>query len=261
MAVYDDIMVPRMFDPWAEALLDALAVAADERVVDVATGPGTVARLAARRVGPSGSVTGCDISAGMLAVATSKPQEQDAAPIAYVECPADALDVPDAAADVLVCQQGLQFFPDRPRAVAEMRRVLIDGGRLGVAVWCAIDECPPFAAIADGVEQVLGADVAAVYRGGPWGFADRDAIAALFVDSAFVDVDVVRWTMPVTFDGGAEQLVATLPAASIAAQVAELDEPGRAALVVETAAAAAPISDDDGVVRSELSSYVVTARR
>ena len=72
MSVYDEIMVPRLFDPWAEFLLDQLKLQSGQSVLDVACGPGTVTRQAALRVGPSGRVTGCDFSPAMLELARSK---------------------------------------------------------------------------------------------------------------------------------------------------------------------------------------------
>ncbi|HEX9970113.1 MAG TPA: methyltransferase domain-containing protein, partial [Acidimicrobiales bacterium] len=114
MEVYDQLLVPRMFQPLAEVLLDAVEVAPGERVLDVATGPGTVARVAAARVGPTGSVTGADISEAMLTVARGKPAVADGAPLTWVESPACPLaGVEDGSFDAVTCQQGLQFFPDR----------------------------------------------------------------------------------------------------------------------------------------------------
>ncbi|HYU03907.1 MAG TPA: class I SAM-dependent methyltransferase, partial [Jatrophihabitantaceae bacterium] len=156
MTVYEHIMVPRMFEPWGNVLLDELAVAPGEAVLDVATGPGTVARLAASRVGPRGRVVGCDFSPAMLAIARGKPPMPGAAPVSYVECPADALDVRDDSVDVVTCQHGLQFFPDRPAALAEMHRAVRDGGRVGVAVWGPIQQTPPYDALAEGIAAVLG---------------------------------------------------------------------------------------------------------
>ena len=155
MRVYDEIMVPRMFEPWGNVLLDELALAPGEAVLDIATGPGTIARLAAARVGPSGRVVGCDLSPAMLAIARGKPPIPGAAPISYIECSADALDVPSDSVDAVTCQQGLQFFPDRPAALAEMRRAARGGARLGIAVWGPIEQTPPYDAVAQGIAAVL----------------------------------------------------------------------------------------------------------
>ena len=142
MNVYAEVMVPRMFEPWARVLLGELAVEAGEAVIDVACGPGTVSRLAAAQSGPTGRVTGCDLSPAMLAIAKSREPAADGAPIDYVEAPADRLPVADESFAVATCQQGLQFFPDRLAALAEMRRALRPGGQVGIAVWKRIAECP-----------------------------------------------------------------------------------------------------------------------
>src|SRR5215470_19346326 len=95
MNVYAEVMVPRMFEPWARELLGELAVEPGEAVLDVACGPGTVTRLAAALSGPTGRVTGCDLSPAMLAIAGSREPVADGAPIDYVETPADRLPVAD----------------------------------------------------------------------------------------------------------------------------------------------------------------------
>jgi len=85
--------------------------------------PGTVARLAATRAGPSGQVTACDLSRAMLAVATAKPDLDGAAPITYLECPAEALDVSDGAFDVVVPDGASLTASTRPRARTYWRAV------------------------------------------------------------------------------------------------------------------------------------------
>src|SRR5262249_49218459 len=97
---------------------------------DVASGPGTVARVAAKRIGPGGRVVATDISRPMLDVANSKPSSPASAPITYIESPAAPLGVESAAFDFVVCQQGLQLFPDRLAALGEMRRALKPGRQL-----------------------------------------------------------------------------------------------------------------------------------
>jgi len=256
---YEGILVPRLFVPWADVLLDQLALEPGQKVLDVACGPGTVARAAARRVGPSGRVTGADFSPAMLAIGRGKPPVDGGAPIEYLEGPADKLDVADDDVDVVTCQHGLQFFPDRPAALAEMRRVLRPSGRVGIAVWRSVAECPPFDALADGIAEVLGEPLAATYRSGPWGFADPDELAALLDAAGFTEIAVTRHELPLEFDGGAAQLVDTLPVAAIAQDVAALDEAGHRRLVDAVARAAAPITSD-GVVRSTAAANLATAR-
>jgi len=258
MQVYDDVLVPRMFVPWAELLLDHVAPREGESVLDVACGPGTVARRAAHRVGSAGRVTGCDLSPAMLAIARGKPAVEDGAPIEYFECPADALAVPDDTYDVVVCQQGLQFFPDRPAAVREMKRAARSGARIGVAVWCASEENPPFHALGSALGEVLGPDMEHSYRGGPWGFHQSEPLRRLFEDAGFSTVAVQRHVLPVEFEGGPAQLLSTLAAAPVAATIAELGDTGQSRLAEAFARHVAPLMQD-GAIRSETATHIVTA--
>jgi SAM-dependent methyltransferase len=259
LAVYDKVMVPRLFAPWADMLLDLLAVRVGDALLDVATGPGTVARIAAERIGASGRVVGADFSPAMLGIARAKPAPPDAAPIEYLECPADALAMPSDSVDVVTCQQGLQFFPDRTAALTEMRRVTREGGRIGIAVWAGIAESPAFAALAEGIREVLGEDAAATYRGGPWGLPDADMVARLVEDAGFCEVSVTRHELPHAFDGGAAQLVETLAVTAIGPNVAALDDGGRARLVGAVEQAAAGLIDQ-GTVWSSAGAHIARAK-
>ena len=93
---YDKFLVPRLFEPWARLLLDEIDLRPGETVLDIATGPGTVARLAAVRVGLRGQVVATDIALPMLEIARAKPMLSGSAPIDYVESPAAPLTAPSA---------------------------------------------------------------------------------------------------------------------------------------------------------------------
>src|SRR5512134_1236449 len=102
---YERYLVPTLFTPWATDLVTLAALKPGERVLDVACGTGAVTRLAAQRVGPTGTVTGLDFTPGMLAVARALPPPPGA-PIAWHEGTASAMPLADAAFDVVLCQQG-----------------------------------------------------------------------------------------------------------------------------------------------------------
>jgi ubiquinone/menaquinone biosynthesis C-methylase UbiE len=134
---YDRFMSPQLFEPWARQLVGRAELVPGSSVLDVATGPGTVARLAASAVGPHGRVVASDISAAMLAVAASKPVDSAWARIEYLECSATAIEASESSFDAVLCQQGLQFFPDRTGAVQEMRRVTRRHGIVLVSTWAS----------------------------------------------------------------------------------------------------------------------------
>src|SRR5260370_37275931 len=85
---YDEIYLPRIFIPWARLLLERAALRPGEAGLDIATGPGTVARLAAEQVGPQGRVVGADFSEAMVAIAKAQSQPAGAAAIQHRVSPA-----------------------------------------------------------------------------------------------------------------------------------------------------------------------------
>jgi ubiquinone/menaquinone biosynthesis C-methylase UbiE len=91
----------------------------------------------AAAVGESCRVVASDISPAMLAVAAAKPAQPRSGPIEYLECSASALECADASFELVVCQHGLQFFPDRVGALREMHRVLAPAGTAVLSTWAA----------------------------------------------------------------------------------------------------------------------------
>jgi ubiquinone/menaquinone biosynthesis C-methylase UbiE len=135
---YESYMVPVLFAPSAERLIELARLRAGERVLDVGCGTGIVARRAAPRVGTDGRVTGLDLSPGMLAVARSVALRERLS-IDWREGRAEGLPFADGEFDVVLCQYALMFFVNPLVALNEMRRVLADGGRAVIAVWQSLD--------------------------------------------------------------------------------------------------------------------------
>ncbi|MFL5925624.1 MAG: methyltransferase domain-containing protein [Gaiellaceae bacterium] len=226
MQTYEDVLVPRLFAPWARLLLDRLDLQPGDAILDVACGPGSLTRPAAIEVGPAGRVTGVDLSPAMLAIALAKPALPRSASIEYYRAPADRLPVADGDFDVAACQQGLQFFPDPAAALRDMRRALRPDGRVAIAVWAEIDYSPPFAALEGAVREVAGDELADRYRNGPWGMPDADRLRELLERAGFNQIRVTREELPLNFDSAA-QLGSTLAASPIRADLDTLPAPRR----------------------------------
>lgn len=257
-SIYNEVMVPRMFVPWANILLDAVSIDAGDRVVDVACGPGTVAYLAAARSGSSGYVLGCDLNQAMLDLAAQNAPHDSVARMEWRAAPAEALPAPTHSFDVVTCQQGLQFFANRAAGLSEMRRVLRSGGRLGAAVWSSIDQCPPFAAAAAAISDVLGLAAGDLYASGPWGWPDPDAIEDAVISAGFADVVVTTRAEPVTFDGGPPQFVHVLLPSAIGDEIRELDAIGLERLTAALTERFGQVLGSDAI-ESFLTSHIVTA--
>ena len=158
--IYEYHMVPAIFAPWVPALLGLAAPQIGERFLDVACGTGVVARHAVSRIGPTGRVVGLDMNPKMLDMARARGPS-----VEWKEGDAQALPFADREFDMVVCQQGLQFFPNRDVALREMHRVLAPGGRLALALWSEIESSPGHDALAQGLERHIGPEAAALRAG------------------------------------------------------------------------------------------------
>jgi ubiquinone/menaquinone biosynthesis C-methylase UbiE len=191
------------------------------RVLDVACGTGVVARLAASYVGERGRVTALDLNGGMLAVGRSLPLPKGA-PVAWCEGSANALPFDEGEFDVVLCQLGLQFFPDRRAALREMRRVLAAAGRIGASVYTSIDRNPAANALADAVDKYLGAR-ASVAKRSEHSLADPDELCGLFNAAGFAEVQLQTVTQTMRFPSVENWVEIQFAAAPLAALVADRD--------------------------------------
>lgn len=172
--IYQDHIVPALMEEWAPRVAAAAEIRAGQNVLDVACGTGVLTRAAADRTGPTGMVTGLDLSPRMLAVAERLSPE-----LRWRQGNAEALPFADDSFDAVVSQFGLMFIPDRPSALREMMRVLAPGGRLVVAVWASLIDTPAYAAEVALVERLAGVTAAEPLRA-PFVLGDPDQLAAHF---------------------------------------------------------------------------------
>jgi ubiquinone/menaquinone biosynthesis C-methylase UbiE len=200
--LYDRLLSPVVFEPWARTLVEFAGVRAGQRVVDVASGTGAVARTAALRAGPGGRLVATDISATMLAAAASHPPVPGAAPIERVRSPATALTLPGGWFDVALCHQGLQFFDEPARAVSELRRVLREGGVAAVAIWDAGRRNEPFASYAEAVlEEGLPEPFAGAFDATSFTMSAA-VVEGLVAGAGFASLEVVPTELTVRFEEG-----------------------------------------------------------
>lgn len=196
--MYERWLVGPLFRPWAALTVEELGLSAGDAVLDVACGTGIAARVAQQRLGTGSRIVGVDVNPAMLAVARAVAPEID-----WREGSADALPLGDAEAfDVVICQQGLQFFADRPAAAAQMRRALAPGGRLAVSTWRADEEMPLPLELRRVAQRHLGPITDQRY-----GFGDAGRLEQLLRDAGFADVQVRERSCTVRFDDDGQAFV------------------------------------------------------
>lgn len=178
---YESQKVPSVFAPLAEATLAAVLLPEGARVIEVASGTGIVSRLISERLSGEGRIVCTDLNPAMIEVAR-KMMPPSRHKVEWFAC--DVIDLPfaDGEFDIAICQQGLQFFPDKPKALAEIRRVLAPGGRLILTCWRTIS--PLFQAVSDSLRQRVS-EKAAKQALGPYSFRDGDVIASLLTEAGF----------------------------------------------------------------------------
>jgi ubiquinone/menaquinone biosynthesis C-methylase UbiE len=207
--LYERHLVPAVTSIWATDLIDRTKPKAGDFVLDVACGTGVVARLAARRAA-SGCVVGLDLNGGMLAVARCMPKR--GVPIYWLQGSALSLPFSHDCFDLVLCQLGLQFFPDRPLALREMKRVLAPSGRIALSVFSAIERTTAANALATALDRHLGRDASRIKRAEHI-FAAADEVSALMTHEGFDQIEITTVTKYITFPSVLDyvrlQLVAT----------------------------------------------------
>jgi ubiquinone/menaquinone biosynthesis C-methylase UbiE len=217
--LYERHLVRTMTGMWAADLVARVDLREAERVLDVACGTGVVARTAAERVGETGSVAGLDINPAMLAVARSS--SQDAHPrIEFVQGSALHLPFDDASRDVVLCQFGLQFFPDRSRALSEMHRVLAPGGRIGLSVFGPIEHNPATFALAQSLDHHLGTAASQTKRA-EHVLGYSTLVDKLVTEAGFSDVTITTETKLVHYSSATEYVTIQLTATPLTSLLAE----------------------------------------
>lgn len=253
---YEEFFVPRLFEPWARLLLDEAKLEEAQVIIDVATGPGTVARLAAPTLGPRGRIVATDIARPMLDIARAKPVLTGAAPIEYVESPAAPLAAPTGAFDVVLCQQGLQFFPDRPSALREMRRVLKPGGRAVIAVWAAIERNQIFAAFHAALSATTPPELADLITA-PFSWHGTAELKTAAEEAGFRNVRILTRSLPMVLEEGLEQAVRSFSATPVSPGVAALSQSAQDAFFGRLRSELAPLVVDGKVIGEMVSNILV----
>ena len=187
--LYDTVLVPMMFLDYAEDVASVVAAAKPHDVLEIAAGTGAVTR-ALHRLLPTGQITATDLNPPMLDRAAEVLPPSDR--VRWMLADAQDLPCEDADFDAVMCQFGVMFFPDRPRAYAEAHRVLRPGGRFVLASWGRIEDNEVTLAVDDALATLFPDDPPQFLRRTPFGYTDLDLIREDLEGAGFTSVDA-RW--------------------------------------------------------------------
>lgn len=254
--LYEAYMVPLIFAPYAEDLARRAAALRPARVLETAAGTGVVTRALTRRLEAGVDLLATDLNAPMLERAQAIGTAQ---PVRWQVADAQQLLLADASVDLVVCQFGAMFFPDKPRAFREARRVLRPGGTLLFNVWDTLASNEFTALVTETLAQRYPADPPRFMVRTPHGYADREAIARDLRAGGFSAAPVFETV------AGRSRAASALVAATALCQGSplrneiEARDPQRLAQATAQAAAAIAARFGSGAVDGVIQAHIVAA--
>ncbi len=172
--IYQEQLVPLIFEPYAAGLANRLASRPLTRVLEIAAGTGVATRQLALALPESVSIIATDLNQEMLDLAR---EAATARPVQWRQADAQQLPFEDGAFDAVVCQFGIMFLPDKPAAFREARRVLGRGGTLIFSVWDRIEENEFAETVTTALEALFPEDPPRFLARTPHGYHDLATIA------------------------------------------------------------------------------------
>ena len=190
-AIYDQFMVPLVFAPYAPLIAERAATVRPRRILETAAGTGVLTE-ALHRALPEAEIVATDLNAPMLEQAARR---LDAANVRFRPADAQSLPFPESSFDLVVCQFGIMFMPDKVRANGEARRVVRSGGRYMMAIWDRIEHNAATQAAGQAVAELFPMDSGRFYERIPFRYHDvgqieQDLLAAGFTDVEYETVEL-----------------------------------------------------------------------
>jgi SAM-dependent methyltransferase len=256
--LYESHLVPLIFQPYADDLARRVAALAPSRVLETAAGTGVVTRAMARTLPAHVEIVATDLNQPMLDRATAVGTER---PVQWKQADAMHLPFEEASFDVVACQFGVMFFPDKAHAFAEARRVLRPGGTLLFNVWDRIEENEFSHVVTNALARVFPADPPRFMARTPHGYFDQGAISRDLANGGFraaprFDTVAARSRAP----------SAGVPAVAYCQGTPlrnEIEARSGASLAEATAVCAAAIAErfGDGPVDGKIQAHIVVVQR
>ena len=180
--IYDSQLVPMIFEPYADDLARRVAALDPSRVLELAAGTGAATRALTRALPARVDLLATDLNQAMLDRAAAAGTRR---PVRWAQADAQRLPFDDESFDVVACQFGAMFFPDKVRAFSEARRVLRPGGALAFNVWDRIEENEFADVVTAALARLFPEDPPRFMARTPHGYFDREAISSDLASAGF----------------------------------------------------------------------------
>jgi ubiquinone/menaquinone biosynthesis C-methylase UbiE len=254
--LYDRLMVPLFFRPFAEELARRAREFRPRRILETASGTGAVTQ-ALHEALPDAEIVATDLNQPMLDVAAQRISSDR---VRFVQADAQELPFGDGGFDLVVCQFGAMFFPDKVRGHSEARRVLHDGGRYLLAIWDRIERN----ALTDVAQKVLidcfRDDPPLFMREGPFGYSDTSRIEQDLHDAGFDTVEIETVELASRSPSARDAATALCYGTPMGVEV-EDREPGSLERVFRAVEKALQPFEGAGGVDAPMTAHIVTATR
>jgi ubiquinone/menaquinone biosynthesis C-methylase UbiE len=255
---YERFLVPAIFQEGAAKLVEHAGIQPGERILDVGCGTGIVARVAASRVGERGEVTGVDLNPGMLEVARNA-SVGTYPPIEWQQGAAESLPLARSAFDAVLSQQAFQFLEDRDKALAEIHRVLVPGGRAVISVLRSLEHNHTYQPLIDAFRR-HGGDELSMMMQSPFQDWTREGLREMALAAGFQAVSVTISLITARFPSIPDFLQQELSSSPLSETVATMPDNVREAILRDVGAGLEEYVDDQGVMHP-LQTYLVFARK
>jgi ubiquinone/menaquinone biosynthesis C-methylase UbiE len=255
-ASYDRLMVPLIFQPYADELARRARELRPNRILETAAGTGVVTQ-ALHQALPDAEIIATDLNQPMLDVAQERIRSTN---VQFQQADAQALPFDDASFDLVVCQFGAMFFPDKVLGHSEARRVLRDGGKYLLAIWDNIDRNALSLATQRVLIDAFPEDPPLFLCEGPFGYSDAPRIDRDLKDAGFASIEIdtvqLRSRSPSARDAATALCYGTPMAVEL-----EDREPGSLDHAFERVEAALRAFEGSQGVDAPMSAHIVTATR
>jgi ubiquinone/menaquinone biosynthesis C-methylase UbiE len=254
--IYDQFMVPLIFEPYAADLCRRVVDLRPGKVLETAAGTGVLTRHLARELPRDVAILATDLNQPMLDHAASVGT---ARPVDWRQADAMQLPLPDGSVDVVACQFGVMFFPDKPAGFAEARRVLRPGGRFVFNAWDRIEENELIDEVMQALAALFPQDPPRFMQRGPHGYGDKAVIAEHLRRAGFASWDIVTVVKRSQAASPREAAIAYCQGTPLRAEI-EGKGPDALAQATEAATQALARRFGSGAIDGRIQAHVVVAR-